>query len=228
MLNQEIDWDLAKQEYAHKGYTRIENVLEADYASRIANALTNETDWRLCYRDEDGPVCLTRMEVQTYTPQQQAELNRKILARAQAGFSYYYYRYSLANDPNEQLKDFLNKVREEKTLGFIRYVTGQAAIKTATGQATCYRPSCFLRQHDDSHSSEHRIVAYVFGFTPVWQADWGGLLNIQDETSKVIATQTPAFNTLTLIKVPTLHFVSQVAGYARGVRYTTTGWFLAP
>jgi Rps23 Pro-64 3,4-dihydroxylase Tpa1-like proline 4-hydroxylase len=192
--------------------------------------LIQNNDWRLCYLSDTGPVCITQQEFRTYTQQQQFDLNRHILAKATSGFSYYYYRSVMGphNAPNAELREFFNYVCGETFLSFIKSVTGHLNIITATGQATCYRPSCFLRRHNDFSDKENRAAAYVFGFTPDWQADWGGLLHIQDDNDAIVASHIPAFNTLTLFRVPRQHFVSQVASFAKGVRYTTTGWFLNP
>jgi SM-20-related protein len=228
MLNNTLDWNLAREEYAERGFVRIENILLPDHAEAIGNALIKMTEWRLCYLSDSGPVSIAPQELAGYTQQQMTELNRAIMTRASSGFSYYYYRYALADAPEGELVDFFAYMHSDKFLGLIRYVTGHLNINTATGQATCYRPACFLRRHNDTTDKENRAAAYVFGFTPLWQADWGGLLHIQDESGAIVASHKPAFNTLTLFRVPTFHFVSQVANYAQGARYTTTGWFLAP
>jgi SM-20-related protein len=228
MLNEALDWDLARTGYERSGFARIENILQPDYANTVGNALIHRTDWELCYLSAHGPVSISSQELASCSPQKVAEMNREILAKAAGGFAYFYFRRALEGIPCDELREFFDYVRGENFLGFIKYVTGNLGIVTATGQATCYRPSCFLRRHTDSTDVENRAAAYVFGFTPVWQADWGGMLHIQDSTNAIVATHKPAFNTLTLFRVPTAHFVSQVANYAQGARYTTTGWFLTP
>lgn len=228
MLSKDLNWDAIRKDFAQRGYTRIENALEPSCATRVAEAIIRETEWELCYLSGDGPVFITHAELQDYTPERSARLNNDIFTRARSDFSYFYYRSALAGNNNPRLIEFHDFLRGGNFLGFARYLTDDLTIHTINGQLTCYRPACFLRRHNDTTTKEHRIAAYVFGFTPQWEADWGGLLHIQDEKFNIIDTHKPAFNTLTIFRVPTWHFVSQVANYAQGARYTVTGWILAP
>jgi len=228
MLIKDLDWSAIRQDLSGKGYTKIKNVLEPGHAEIIANAVLNETTWDLCYLSNDGPVSITHNELQEYTGNDVINLQNNILTKAKTGFSYYYYRTDFVNNTNPMLKNFYNYLCGDGFLGFARYITDELSINTVNGQLTCYRPGCFLKRHNDTTSKEHRIVAYVFGFTPKWHNDWGGLLLIENENRNIIDSYKPEFNTLTIFKVPTWHSVSQVANYAQGARYTITGWVLAP
>jgi Rps23 Pro-64 3,4-dihydroxylase Tpa1-like proline 4-hydroxylase len=229
MLNDILDWDAARADYAANGYVRVENALDPQYAELVAQAVIQETNWQLCYLSDNGPVSIAPQELRSYPPEKAASINNEILTKAQSGFAYYYYRSALQNSSNPKHSQFFNYLRSDNFLSFARFLTGEPSIHTVNGQLTCYRPTCFLRRHNDTAGSiEERAAAYVFGFTPQWEADWGGLLHIMSEDFRIIDSHKPAFNTLTVFRVPTWHFVSQVANYAKGARYTATGWFLMP
>ena len=85
-----------------------------------------------------------------------------------------------------------------------------------------------MRKHTDQTDKENRVAAYVINFTPQWNNDWGGLLHILDDQQNILDILEPQFNSITFFKVPKLHYVSQIANYARGHRYTVTGWMLKP
>jgi SM-20-related protein len=69
-------------------------------------------------------------------------------------------------------------------------------------------------------------VAYVFSFTKNWKIDWGGLLQFHDdENCKIIDSYVPAFNALTIFRVPQWHSVSYVTPFAMGPRYAVAGWY---
>ena len=173
MLNDSLDWDAIRKDYNEKGYTRVENILEADFAEKIVNSLVSDTDWELFYLSDDGSVSVSQQELQSYGQQQINDLNSKILSRAQHKFAYYYFRSALDETKNVALVQFYDYLRSEEFLGFTRYLTGESSIYTVNGQAACYRQSCFLKRHNDTTNSEYRVAAYVFGFTKEWREEWG-------------------------------------------------------
>ena len=83
----------------------------------------------------------------------------------------------------------------------------------------------FLSLHNDRIDTQERRVAYVLGFTPRWDARWGGLLHfVADDKQTEIDRMTPGFNTLTLFRVPQWHHVSEVLPAAEELRYSISGW----
>ena len=228
MLNKNLDIDLIKENYNKHGYVRIENFLDDEYVKKISNTIFNEISWDLCYLSNNGPVSIKDSVLKTYTAQQSAELNQKIMARAQQGFSYFYFRSDLVNTVNKVLKEFYNDLCADEFISFCRDLTGESTIEKVNGQLTCYAPGCFLRKHTDQTDKENRAAAYVINFTPQWNNDWGGNLHLLDKQHRILQTLDPLFNSISIFKVPTLHYVSQVANYAKGRRFTATGWMLMP
>ena len=69
-----------------------------------------------------------------------------------------------------------------------------------------------------------RKAAFVFGLTPQWRPEWGGLLLFHEPGQIEISGLVPQFNTLDLFSVPRFHSVSQVTRAAPRRRYCVTGW----
>ena len=84
--------------------------------------------------------------------------------------------------------------------------------RPAIGSATS------LTAHSDDIEGKNRLFAYVLNFTPTWKPDWGGLLAFIDGDGHISEAYTPAFNALNIFKVPQMHTVTQVAGYAGAER----------
>jgi len=228
MLSKDLLIDEIKADFQKNRYVRIENFLDKEYVKKISQSIFNEISWDLCYLSNNGPVSIKESELKKFTPQQSADLNQEIMARALQGFSYFYYRSDLVNSVNKVLKEFYKDLCGDEFLGFCRDITGESTIEKVNGQLACFSPGCFLRKHTDKTDKENRAAAYVFNFTPTWNNDWGGHLHILDDQQRIIDTLEPLFNSITIFKVPALHYVSQVANYAKGRRFTATGWMLMP
>jgi Rps23 Pro-64 3,4-dihydroxylase Tpa1-like proline 4-hydroxylase len=226
MFNETLDLTSYRKMFKEKGYVRIENILEPAYAENIAATLKNDVKWDLCYLTGSNMTSVPQTEYSAYTQAQSAELNRAVLKKAQNEFSYFYYRSDLVRSQNEVLSAFYRGLITDESLGMFRYLTDEPLIRTVDGQLACFTPACFLKIHEDKAPKAHRFAAYVFSFTQGWVPDWGGHLHILDQQGRNIDVFEPSFNTLTLFKVPTVHFVSQVSNYALGARLTATGWML--
>ncbi|MEZ5543247.1 MAG: 2OG-Fe(II) oxygenase family protein [Pseudomonadota bacterium] len=227
IFNPDIDLTAHRKTFADKGYVRIENVLLPEQAERIETALASGVPWELCYLTESGPVSIPQSEYRAFGPAQAADLNQAILKQAKQGFAYFYYRSDLVRSENETLRAFYSELSGERCLGMFRYLTGEPGIRTVNGQVACFTAACFLKRHQDVTDKEKRIAAYVFSFTRNWDPDWGGHLHVLDSQLRNTDVFEPSFNSLTIFRVPRIHFVSQVCNYAMGARYTATGWMLA-
>ena len=106
-------------------------------------------------------------------------------------------------------------------------MTGDADLSFTDGQATAYGPGDFLTCHDDDVPGKNRRAAYVFGMTPGWKPEWGGLLLFHDDRDHTVMGQVPGFNTLDLFAVPRRHSVSIVTPAAATRRLAITGWLRA-
>ena len=77
----------------------------------------------------------------------------------------------------------------------------------------------------DYKGTSVRRYAVVLGFTKNWSVNWGGQTNFFDKAAtSSCESWYPAFNTLSIFEVPTLHSVGHVNPMANDRRYAITGW----
>jgi len=228
-LNPALDRaDLAGQFREH-GRICIADILTRPSAERLHFCLQNEIRYKLCTNIGGTARALDNLSAEERHACSVAAWREVGIGGFQflfdthlvsfAGEPYRESRHHLAN-----LVAFLNG---PDFLGFAREITGIDPIAFADAQATLYRSGHFLTAHDDDVPNTKRLVAYVFGFTPVWRPEWGGLLEFPGKDGRVDIAFQPGFNTLKLFRVPMSHYVSVVAPYAQALRYSITGWLRA-
>jgi SM-20-related protein len=229
-LNPALDPAAFSQAYARDGLVRIPEVFEPEVVDRLAGILEQTIDWDvICSTDTGKADILDR--------QRRAELGPDVLAgklhaatlRARTGFAYVYLGYPMINafvegrDPGHPIHALTAFLNSPEMIAFGAAVTGEPGVTKIDAQATLYRPADFLTLHDDTGAGE-RLAAYTLGLTRAWRADWGGQLLFHDEAGDIERGFAPAFNVLTLFKVPRKHSVAPVAPYAGAPRLTVTGW----
>ena len=122
------------------------------------------------------------------------------------------------------LSEFSRLMQSKPMLDLLRAITGHAGVAFTDGHATAYGPGDFLTGHDDDVAGKNRLAAYVYGLTPHWRLEWGGLLLFHGHMDRTAAGLVPRFNTLDLFAVPQQHSVSQVTASASHRRFAVTGW----
>lgn len=224
------DLDALARTFRDNGRIHIPAIFEAASAQRILQCLTSETVWSQTFNIGKEVVNQTPAQVAAITEAQRAAALTRIIQDAGTGFQFLYNNYridheqNLRENPNHYLNQLLAFLNGEAFLSFARTVTGYADIAEADAQATAYRPGHFLTTHDDERGDSKRRAAYVLNFTPEWRTDWGGILQFIGEGGHLTGGYTPSFNALNMFRVPQPHAVSVVARFARGVRYSVTGW----
>ncbi|MDJ0277952.1 2OG-Fe(II) oxygenase family protein [Sphingomonas sp. 2R-10] len=165
-------------------------------------------------------------------PNRAEALKLAVYAAARAGFQFRFdsirvsdARYDRDAD-DTPLGAFVRWMSSPSMLAALRTITGADDVRFADAQATAYAPGDFLTVHDDAVAGKHRRTAYVFGLTPNWRPEWGGLLLFHRQAGKLRAVA-PDFNRLTLFSVPQDHSVSEVTRAAPTRRYSVTGWLRA-
>jgi SM-20-related protein len=230
MLNPALDIRALAEEFTRANRIQIRDVLTADVAERLYQCLDREVPWGLAYIDGEEYKVLTADKIANFTRADWAALNERVQSRAKDKFQFLYNSYMMISaykekrDPELILRGMVEAINTPSFLLFLRAVTGVGNIMAADAQATRYMPGHFLKKHTDTVVGQYREIAYVLNLTKDWQADWGGLLNFLDEDGNVIDTFMPAFNSLTLFRVPMWHHVSYVAPSAGAPRYAITGW----
>jgi SM-20-related protein len=215
--------------FAADGVVQIEDVLESDVATALADVMERGVDWRLAYSDpRGGHVMLTRAEMAAVGQAGLARRVQAVTAQASRGFGYLYYVYPMVEayvrgeDPGHPLHGLTEFLNSPEFMDFARAVTGETVVKV-DAQASRYGPGHFLNLHDDLGEGQRR-AAYTLGLTRDWRTDWGGQLLFHDARGDVSRGFIPRFNVLTLFKVPMQHSVAPVAPYAAAPRLTIAGW----
>jgi len=217
--------------YAENGFVRINNLFPDNIAESIHQNLANQTPWHIVHADKEGSHLYYRPEDWAgLADDERQTILRNIMVQASEGFSYFYACYPMIQnyleqrDPDWPLHAMTEYLNSPEFHNFVKTITNEPSVRKIDGQATLYASGHFLNLHDDMGTEAERRVAYVMGFTKNWTPNWGGQLLMLDENDDSQCGFTPTFNSLTLFKVPRKHIVTQVASFARGGRYSITGW----
>ena len=225
-----LNLELAARVFAAAGRAHICPIFDAAVAERVERCLVREVPWQLHLNQDDKSFDIAEEEIEAMGQSEQALLWDAVHQQAATGFQYLFNNFPIsdlyAEDKYRDLyvmrvHEFLNA---PEFLEFAKQLTGNLRIVRADAQATLYRPGHFLTSHDDEAEGKSRAAAYVLNFTRSWRTDWGGLLNFIDADGHVAEAYTPTFNALNIFQVPQPHAVSYVAPFARGGRYSITGW----
>lgn len=228
-LNPDLDLAALAREYAAAGRVRVQHLLADDGVEAFYHDLVSRDDWWHLINTADGVLELDRAARARMSAKRLAALDRDVYARAHTGFQYRYEALRVPDDDDDTdeddlLAEFARLMSSEPMLAMLRTVTGCGELAFTDGQATAYGPGDFLTGHDDDVPGKDRLAAYVFGMTPRWKPEWGGLLLFHGAGEATVAGQVPRFNTLDLFAVPQRHSVSLVTPAAQGSRYAVTGW----
>ena len=230
-LHPDLDVDSATAEFANGGRVQIAPFLVPENAEALRAHLLAREDWREVLNSGDQPFEIDRAGQRSMSAEQRARLETLVHSAAKSGFQYRYETLRVPDEPDERAKDrgdaltaFADFLSSEPVLALMRRVTGFDDMDFADAQATAYRPGDFLTEHHDAVEGKNRRAAYVFGLTPEWRTEWGGLLLFHDAQGDVERGLLPRFNALNLFAVPQPHSVSAVAPYAGAIRLSVTGW----
>lgn len=219
--------------FRRQGWVQVHNFLGGESAQELHRNLRGRGDWKQVLTVADGAVELDRPTRAAMMPEQQRALDDAVYAVARKGFQFRFESVRVPDSTEERaaLADpvaaFAEWLSQGEARDFVRTVTSAVKIDFADAQATAYSPGDFLTGHDDDIAEKQRRAAYVFGLTPVWRLEWGGLLMFHGDDGNVSHGLTPQFNTLNLFAVPMMHSVSEVTRAAAYRRYAITGWLRA-
>lgn len=220
-----------RETFERQGFVHIADVLPRENAERVHRAMTEKTSWNLVFADRGKHIDLPGAQVASMPAEKVRQLQQAIYAQARDGFQYCYNNYPIYDarkagvDEGHPLHAFHEWMNGDEFLDFARAVTGYDDIGFADAQATRYMPGHFLTTHDDSRKGKNRRAAYIFNFTRAWSEDWGGYLQLLDESGDIRRGLRPTFNSLNILAVPQKHNVGIVAPFASGMRLSISGWF---
>ncbi len=228
-INPDLDVEALARTYREEGRVRIFGLL-AEGAVELCEDFEARGDWIHLISREDEPLELTPEEKAALSPEEWSAIESEALDRCRdGGFQYRYFGVRVPA-PGEEAEEgdlivtFAELMRSDPMLDLLEAVTGQPGLSFTDGQATAYDVDDFLTGHDDGVHGKERLAAFVYGLTPRWRLEWGGLLLFHGEMDRTVSGLVPRFNTLDLFKVPQQHSVSQVSPAAARRRYAVTGW----
>lgn len=229
-LNPDLDVEALAREYAANSRVRVSGVLSEDGLAELYYYFEECPDWWHLINTPSGVLEFDKDSRAKMRPKRRAELDAQVHAGARSGFQYRYEGLRVPDDPDhvasgeDPLTAFARLMCSEEMLVMLRAVTGYSEIAFTDGHATAYGPGDFLTGHDDDVAGKNRLAAYVFGMTPQWRPEWGGLLLFHGPGEATVSGHVPRFNTLDLFAVPQQHSVSMVTPAAPKRRYAVTGW----
>lgn len=231
VLGSALDPKRLRPIFQKHGRLHLPGILAPASAQAVHGAMAGPLPWAKSLLVQGKPYDIGPAAWEAMLPERRAELDAAVIRGGQTGFQYRFDAWRLSDAVErgergtspvlEAVYDFLNG---PEFLGFVGELTGEPRGAYADAQATRYRPGDFLTAHDDDVAGKNRLFAYVLNFTPVWRAEWGGLLLFLGPDGHVTEGYAPAFNALNIFRVPQLHAVSEVASYAGADRLSITGW----
>lgn len=231
-LDPTLDLAVLADRYRREGRVVIDNPLAGDATLLLAAHLRQRNDWRKLVLSGERVVEFDRARWASIAPDRAEALNLAVYAAARAGFQFRFDSIRVSDAAWDREADttplgrFARWLSSPAMLDALRTITGADDVQFADAQATAYAPGDFLTVHDDAVAGKHRRAAYVFGLTPGWRPEWGGLLLFHGRGGELGAV-TPGFNRLTIFAVPQDHSVSEVTRAAPARRYSITGWLRA-
>lgn len=222
----------ARDVLARAGRVHVPSVFVEATAKSLAEACRDAT-WSVGFKGKDANYDVTAQQAAALDVNQRIELSKVIYAQATNEFQYLFDSYRISDEAEAGrltegvFAEFFAALNSPEMLAQWRVLTGDDRIVYLDAQATRYRPGHFLTVHDDAQAAKDRLYAYVINLTPQWTPDWGGLLMFLSEDGHIAEAFTPRWNALNILKVPQPHAVSVVAPFARGARFSITGWMRA-
>ena len=232
MINNDLDFDAYRIDLAKNTRVQIPDFLQLSAAERLRTCLQHEVPWALAERSDGVSKVIVAADYVAMDEQARTEHLKRAYESAKSQFQFVYESYMMVKavkdgrDPGLLLHvilDFLNSV---DFLSFASWLVKDSRITSTTAQATRYRTGHFLTRHEDKDEHQDRAYAYVINLTKNWRADWGGLLQFENEKGDVTQTFVPHWNSISIFKVPQSHIVSLVSPFASEDRLAITGWLL--
>lgn len=232
-LNPDLDLPALAKVYAQTSRVRINKLLADDGLAEFYDNLEARDDWWHLMSTAAGVLELDAAAKKRLGVRRLAAIDAEVQSLSRQGFQYRYEGLRVPDRDNNEagvedpLTAFAGLMTSKPMLDLLRTVTGATELAFTDGQATAYGPGDFLTCHDDNVAGKNRIAAYVFGMTPGWRTEFGGLLLFHHRDGGTVSGHVPRFNTLDLFAVPQLHSVSTVTPAAPHRRYAVTGWLRA-
>lgn len=220
--------DLTKK-FMTESRLHIPNFLEPNSAKSLGDIVCNFNEWNLSLNSGDTHYDINHVTRQNLNSEFYTSLYASVGRDALLGFQYIFENYPLydayySGSCPKNLRDILEFINSDSFLSFIKKISKYDDITFADSQLTKFSAGQFLTSHNDDVSGKNRRIAYVLNLTPLWNPDWGGILQFHGNDKHIEHGFVPMFNSLNLFSVPQKHSVSQIASYVTTSRYAVTGW----
>ena len=232
-LSPSIDTHVLKAAFAEHGRVEILDFLGAGQAMQLREHVAARPDWSLVMNAGANVYEIPRSSFADMAPEQKSELEQRLIEAARSGFQYRYEAIRVPDSADERaareglLDRFVEFMSSRPVLDLLSEICGFDVGDFADGQATAYSSGHFLTRHDDNVAGKNRRAAYVFGLSPQWRAEWGGLLMFHGRDGNIEEGFVPAIGALRVFLVPCEHSVSYVTPFAPEQRMAVTGWLRA-
>lgn len=232
MFNLDHDIAALRKQFLADGVVSVPGFVNAEIAEQLRTDIM-ALPWEMAYVVNGKPAKLPVSQLKQLPVNERQALFQRVLTEASSKqYSFMYDTYMLITHylqntlASPLLRYYVETISSPAVLNFMRELTANNTIIKADAQASRYLPGHYLKTHDDSGVSfnQHRIAAYTLSFSKNWQADWGGMLHLQDDMLRVERSYMPEFGTLNVFAVPKQHFVSQVTNYCPEQRLSIVGW----
>ncbi|MDN3202929.1 2OG-Fe(II) oxygenase [Algoriphagus sediminis] len=219
-------------EYRHNGWVIIEDFLDSKLAENLYQTLANEVPWEITYLGRLGPVKFPLSQMETLTKRQLNIIEQTIAQGSEKGFQFHYCNYNIqkAIKSKEEVPSSLKRSCElifnDSFTLFLAQLSGESSINDHNFLASYYPDSGFLMDHNDELKDVNRKLAFVLQLSRNWKSEFGGNLEILDDSGFVKEKLVPKFNSLVVFKVPLNHRVSKVIHKGPEKRLAIHGWGL--
>ncbi|MEM1150912.1 MAG: 2OG-Fe(II) oxygenase family protein [Pseudomonadota bacterium] len=235
LLNPDIDggFDIsaAAGVFRTHGHVRLAGILKHERAVDLANAAAAIENWTLSYGAKEGVGRIDPRQIQTWPDDKRAAFTQTLATSAREGAGFAYFSRSMTGDDGQgplppAITAMTNDLMNPDILTFLNTLTGLADVTNVDAQLSQFRQGHYLTRHTDSPRGQNRKLAFVWGLTPNWHPDWGGLLQFYEIDGTPKLAFAPGFNTLDVFSVEKVHAVTYVAPFAGGARHAVSGWYL--
>ncbi|MCL1635813.1 hypothetical protein M2650_14380 [Luteimonas sp. SX5] len=231
MIGNDLNPARWRRALAQHGRAQIPEFLHPQEAFALYRCLAEQLSWHLAAGGGDRAWVSARGAYPEGDAYQQIAMRAH--DRAQRGHQYLHDCYAPDDARNEDESGGLaidavpDSFNSAEFLSRIRMLTGDIALSRVGVQAIRLRPGQFLLPETSTAADDGRRYAYMLHLSPVWRAEWGGLLQSIDDQGDIGETFLPRWNALTVFRLPQRRQVTLVAPWAHRPQYGIGGYWLA-
>lgn len=232
-INPQLDAEQLAATYREHRRLHIPHFLCTGDAVDLYRTLVSEVRWRTFLVANERRLGTPPDIDDALTLQEEREIADCACNGARSGFaSLFDANGLLSENPGDShaetplLVRFTSFLNSPAVLALMRGITGISELSRADAHAVRFRPGHFITFHDATPGADEtgtRRASYALDLTPEWRPEWGGMIEFRTQNGYAIEAFMPCFNVMTLFAFPQGHWVSVVAPFANGPRYSMMG-----